>query len=283
MLRQLLIVALFVASAISSEIFRFGYDIEQFARYNKKDVQLTISVWLDEIASGSEYDIEPIAYDDPKKMASDLEAGKVDLVTTSSLNFVKYFDKATLADGFSGGDYDADGHRLLLVVKEDGPIRQWKGFERAKVLVLEGSDISELYLDLSLLHHGVFDHVEWIKTKNYQQALLKLFFGKADAAIVTQKALGFASEMNPQMRQRLKVFDQSTLTDVMPSYFRKTVSETMRKDITDAAMQVTSTVRGRQVMAIFRADSIIKIPLSTLLPVEEAYDTYLRSIKKEKQ
>ncbi len=281
MFRVLLAAILLFVTGASSDVLRFGYDIEQFTRYNTKDTKLAISIWLDELASDTIYDIDPIAYDDPRQMASDLEHDKLDFVTSSSLNFVKYFDKTTLTDGFSGGDSNSTAHRLLLVTQEGSSIRSWQGLSSAKVFRLASSDISELYLKISLSRHKVPDQVEWITIDNYQQGLLKLFFGKGDAAIVTEKALMLAAEMNPQMRERLKVFDTSTLSDVTLSYFRKGLDEKMQKAITDAAMKITSNIRGRQVLDVFRSDSIIKTPISNLAPTEKAYREYLDLIKRE--
>lgn len=283
MLRAFLIAALLYVSGSSSDVLRFGYDTGQFTRYNKKDTRLAISVWLDEIASDTRYDVDPIAYDDPEQMARDLEADKLDFVTTSSLNFVKYFDKATLADGFCGGDSNGSAHRLLLVIQTASSIRSWQELSSAKVFRLAGSDISELYLEMSLRRHKVPDQIEWITINNYQQGLLKLFFAKGDATIVTEKALMLAIEMNPQMRERLKVFDTSTLTDVTPSYFRKKVDINMQKAITASALKITSNMRGRQVLDVFRTDSIIKMPISSLIPVEKAYHEYVDLIKSEER
>lgn len=282
MLRVLLVASMLFVTGVSSDVLRFGYDIGQFTRYNKKDMKLAISIWLDEIASETIYDIDPIAYDDPMEMARDLEDDKLDFVTTSSLNFVKFFDKDTLADGFSGGDSDSSTHRLLLVTQADPLIRSWEGLSSAKVFRLDGSDVSELYLKTSLIKHQLPDQVEWITINNYQQGLLKLFFDKGDAAIVTKKALILAAEMNPQISERLKVFDTSTLTDMTPSYFRKKVDIKMQKAITASALKITSNMRGRQVLDVFRTDSIIKVPVSSLIPVEKAYREYLLIKDKER-
>jgi len=279
-LKTILLTILLSIPLLSAEVLHFGYDTEQFVRYNKKDTILAISIWLDEIAAGTGYDIDAISYDDVREMVRDLKAKKLDFVTTSALNFVRFFDKDDLADGFSGSDSESGVHDLMLIVKAEASTGSWQWLSEAKVYGLEGSEISKLYFRQCLWENAVEDHVRWIETKNYQQALLKLFFRQGDAAIVTKKAFSLAVEMNPQMKRRLRVFDVSPLSDATPSFFRKGVDQKMVHAITKAAIALPKSVRGEQLLEVFRADSIIKVPVSDLELTEKAYKVYLESMKE---
>lgn len=283
MSRTILILTFVFITGVYADVFRFGFDVEQFGRYNKKDTSLAVAIWLEEIASGSGYIIKAIPYEDVESLAQDFKQKRLDFVTTSALKFVKFFDKAMLEDGFSGGDSDSASHRLVLVVGADRDETQWRWLSEANVLGVQASDLSHLYLDILLLEHKLPDEVTWIPADNYQQALLRLFFAKADAAIVTQKAFDLAVEMNPQMRQRLKVFDTSTLNDLTPSYFRKGTDPQMLKDVTENAFAIAKTVRGKQLLEVFRTDSLIKVSVDRLLPIEKAYKRYISSTHKEKR
>ncbi len=273
---------LFLLSApISAEKLRIGYDITQFGRYNKKDVQLTLSVWLQEMVRGTPNTIESFAYHDLDVMAKDFKDDKINIASTSSLNFVKYFDRELLDDGFAATDGLSDTHRLLLITRGDSHIKNWQDMKDATIFALEGSDIARLYVDTELLQRRLSNGLLWRGADTYQQALLKLFFSKGDAAIVTQKAFDLAAEMNPQIRQKLKVFDESTMTELIPSYFRKGMDKDIKENIIEITLALTESVRGRQILAIFRSDSIDTITVDSLKPIAKAYGAYLRLIKEK--
>jgi ABC-type phosphate/phosphonate transport system substrate-binding protein len=74
---------------------------------------------------------------------------------------------------------------------------------------------SKVYLEYVLLKSKRKDFATFFKVmpakKDPQTAIMDVFFGKADAAVVDQLALETASELNPQITKKLKVILKSPL------------------------------------------------------------------------
>ena len=64
---------------------------------------ISMKIWIDEMIAGSNHTTAFTFYDSTSQMADDFHANKLDFVIADGLEFVKYFDKSKLVDGFSGG------------------------------------------------------------------------------------------------------------------------------------------------------------------------------------
>lgn len=270
-----LLLILLLGTSVAGTI-RFGYDVAQFARMNKDDVEMTLRIWLEEIAGDDRLDIKIRPYDDAQSLAEDFKAGKLDLVSTSALDYVRSFDLALLEDGLTPGASLSDALRLIVVTRKDAAIKTWDELSEARIMTLAGSDIAKVYMETEMMRRGLPTDQTWIESNSYRQSLLRLFFGKADAAIVAQRAYDLAIEMNPQFSKKTQVFAISPLRDIVASFFRKGLDARQRQRILEVGERLQDNPRGRQLLVIFQSKSLKRISVDDLAPIEKAYDTYLR-------
>lgn len=126
-------------------------------------------------------------------------------------------------------------------------------------LVIEECDMSGEQLD-------TFDLVE---EKDISNAIFKVFFQQADAAIVTADAFKLAVELNPQLGRDLQILHQSE--PLVPGVFIFRSNWTGRSaDVLDAALtQLHTTPGGQQVLTVFQSSSMEKFPVETITPTLE--------------
>jgi len=206
---------------------------------------------------------------------------KIDFAITYGLEFVKYFDKSNLVDGFSGGTKNPTDENLIIVVHKDSTKEYLQSLKKP-IIAIKRNDISELYIKYMLLKDNTNKEIRFINTKKSNRALLKLFFKEADAAVVTQKTFNFANELNPQIGKKLKVIEHSNVPASSFGFFRKGFNEELRKKVLALGFAINDSTRGRQILTIFRNDRIVESKLNDITPIEELYKNYNKLIEQKR-
>ncbi len=230
------------------------------------DFKIGMDVWIKQIASSKNFMTHAYFYKDPKKMAKDLRKGKLDLIVATPLVIVKYFDLSKLKPGVVGfkSSKTKSKHLYLLVHKgmEKKPLERL--FSRPVLLPML-ADNAQLYLKYRALKRGL-PPPRFKLMKNTAQAILNLFFDKADMAVATQASFETACELNPQIKEKIAIYDQTDLFIGNFVYLRKDYDENASRNIIVNAMNIPKSPRGRQVMAMFQSDTIDLCKIEDLYP-----------------
>ncbi len=226
----------------------------------RKDVEITVRFWVEEIADKAGVTIKPIQlYDDLSDLKRDVVAGKVNYIVGTPMGLVQHFSDEDLAGGFTGAGAPNDA--LILVVRRDAGIKTPRDLAGRRVQLRERDELSEIYLNTLLRSSGVSpSQLEAVSTqKNANALVLKLFFNQCDAALITRNAFEVAAELNPQIRTHLQVLDAYSFEDYRDNIglFSSSVSTEDREALIAAALKVENTPRGRQLLEIYRTDRLI--------------------------
>ena len=237
----------------------------------RKDVEVSLRYWTDELAHTLNVTYKPIEfYDDLGKLKHAMETGKVNFIVATSMGVVQHFSLEELGDGFSG--YKALPDHLLLVVRRDAGIQSLADLAGKRVALLEGDELSDLYMETLLMK--AWGKPEWSRLASVSRELRssklahRLFFGQADAALILRNGYEAAVALNPQIEQRLRILDNYTLKIRSPhiGLFSAHVRPEYRETYTQGVMKLNDTARGRQVLQIYQADKMVRTPVSDLLP-----------------
>ena len=245
-----------------------GYSSISMKHISKKDMIISMQVWVDEMIATSTHTASFKFYDDINKISDDFNSDKLDYVIAYGLEFVKYFDKSKLVDGFSGGMQKRSDENLIAVISNNTTLEKIKEIKKPTVAIQKGDDISELYTQNKILKNK---RIIFLETDKRNDALLKLFFNKADMAIVLKKTYDFAKELNPQIGKRLKVVDYSDIPAGSFGYFRKGFDPKLRDEIKELAFKLTKDERGKQIFILFQTDALVEIGVKDLEPIEKLY------------
>lgn len=254
--------------------FNIGYGSEAMDQYSKKDTMIAMEIWIKEIMQNSEDTIHFHYFDDSQKMADAIKLKKIDLVITYGLDFVKYFKKSDLDDAFTGGMSDRELEYLMLVTHKSSSKEKFLALRNPRIAVQVSEEISKLYAEYYFLKHKGKKNITFLNVIKRQEGLLKVFFKNADAALVTQKTLNFAKELNPQMGQNIIILEKTNIPAGSFGFFRKGIDLQSRRQLIDMALNVPSTNRGRQVLDIFQTGTVVETHLEELIPIEKFYNEY---------
>lgn len=251
----------------------------------RKDVEVSLRFWVEELARGLGLNYQPVQmYDDLPSLKHDLTSGKVNFLVTTAMGAVQHFAPEELADGFSG--YKQDANHLLLVVRRDAGIGAPGDLAGKRLALTESDELSDLYLETLLLK--AWGKADWKRlgpvTREQRSSKLahRLFFGQADAALLYRNGYQAALALNPQLGQRLQVLDDFTFKMRSPhiGLFSAQVHPKDRETITQAALRLNETARGRQVLQIYQADNMVRTPLRDLAPFRELLETHRRLLAR---
>lgn len=221
----------------------------------KKDYILGTTVFMKAITEDAGIEVSIVYYDDPRKLGEDFNSKKLDYIASDALTIVQNIPIANLENGIMSFKDSKVDSQTLLIIGLSNDARPMNEKLRGSV-VSDGDVCSELYLKTLLLQQSLSLEPNLIRTKNAQQSLLKLFFEKADIALVDRAAYNLAIELNPQMKTKLTVLKIVPLTIGPIGYMRKGIDSDLRAKVISLGKQLNTTNRGKQLLQLFRASTM---------------------------
>lgn len=243
----------------------------------RKDVEVTLRFWVEELTKSFNLTYRPVLlYDRMDDLKRDMQADRINSMVASSMAVAQHFSDAELAGGFSG--VKSTPEHLLLVVRRAAGIRTLPDLAGKRVLMLDQDELSEVYLKTLLMKAALSPGgLAAIKKEKRSNSLgLQLFFNQGDAALINRNAFEIARTVNPQIGERLEVLDAHTFEARASGtgLFSARVSPEHRDFITQAALKIGTTARGRQLLEIYQADAMVRTEASDLTPYRELLDAY---------
>ena len=93
---------------------------------------------------------------------------------------------------------------------------------------------------------------------------MAVFFGQADAAIVSRGALETAATLNPQIGNRIVVVSESKSLIGDFTCIPTSVNEKFKQSIEYAALHLHERTAGRQILTLFHIDRVVPFQPSYL-------------------
>jgi len=131
---------------------------------------------------------------------------------------------------------------------------------------------------------GNFDHGQKqaspTTTENLAKAILEVFFGQADGALVTKEAFELAGELNPQVRKKLKIICESPPIIPVLFVFQPDTAKTLDMTALKRALSdLHKTPGGQQVLTVIQSRTLEKHPSSVLASTIALIEEY-RALRK---
>jgi ABC-type phosphate/phosphonate transport system substrate-binding protein len=171
--------------------------------------------------------------------------------------------------------------KYLLLVNVDKEIEKLADLKDKRLAIKKNNNLGMMFLDVELIKAKMpksdrFFSVVQEKTKENQVALA-VFFGQADACIVSDSSFATMTELNPQMGRKLKVLVSSPdFVDVIGFFSREYPQQHREKAIDGIIKGAKASKRARQVMLLFNTDSMEPITDSRLDSVRTLVAEYNR-------
>jgi hypothetical protein len=273
----------FAEDVASVQVYKEGYPFVE-----NEDIRLAIDLLMEEVVSGSNLSLKTRFNDDMEEVILSFQKHRSDAISMNVLYFLQEYDRINpyIGDLWSLVESKNQLLRKFYIVvnkkSEISSIEQLKG----KVMgLLEFDSMQELYLDGMTLQKYQKQSKQFFSRKQYypksSRALLKLFFNKIDACIVSERSWNTAVEINPQLKRNLQIIDISpeifpTITLILT---HKKSSE-LAKLYEKFAVASRMNAKTKQVLMMYQAAESQKLNVADLKPLRDFYNQYRNAIQK---
>lgn len=246
--------------------FSAGFTANLFSDVNKADAVASIKVWVDTILTqrGIGLASAPAVYSNASEMKANLLAGEADFVSMVSTEFFEVEQEVELKHFHYTSLNGKITEQYLLLVRRDGPVEGLSDLQGKSLSFVEGArlDLSMIWLETLLLEDERANLDRFfgnrISHEKTSRTVLSVFFGKVDACLVTRGGYETMVELNPQIGKRLKPLQTSP--DFIPALLaiRKGFDEHLTNEIVAGLHALDTSVRGKQILTVFRADKLVE-------------------------
>ena len=257
------------AGAWAEDLVSFGFYQAARAEMSRADVRTAFDLWAQELGERFQVRIKVRYFEDPALMHEAFLRDEINGVTADATTLARHFKPDELAEGYSVAM--PGGFNLQLLAAKDSAITGIKDLAGKRVTLTEGDGTAEMYLEsLCLRQFGrdcrhVFAEVQ--RVPNNHQAIMRVFFGKADLALSYRYSLELAKEMNPQLDRKVgRVIAEMPISSMYYAFFGAKVDKDFRQRTLRMIPTLHTYPRGRQLLDLFKMDHLELAEPSELKP-----------------
>lgn len=232
-----------------------------FPSVNRNDASAALTVWTANIGRKRGYLVTPSVeiFEEPAAIRQKILTRSVGLLAIDIFQYFQLSDLPAVEPIFTiVRGAASSGHRYLLVTGAStglSTLASLRG-KNLKVVVNTGANLGLAWLESQLAASALpaaqafFQSVE--TTAKPSAAVLPVFFGKADAAVIDEASFETIREMNPQLGVKVKPIAASPalVESVLCSVAR---AIEFREVVLDAIREVHVDPDGRQILLVLRA------------------------------
>jgi len=250
---------------------------------NLSDARAAMGVWADEVLKSEELKVTLAPGQNwvmtTDKLLGAIRGGTVDLFCLSVQEYrqvVPYVDATRIVTNDMGGE------EFLLVVREGAGIMRL-GDLRGRSLILQDSSntiLAEPWLAVALWREGL-DSPDRLMARistntKVSKVVLPVFFGQADACVVTRRGLDTMAELNPQVARKLKILLVSPKMESTIIACRKGYPAQFKERLFERILALRQTAAAQQALVLFQSHGFAEQDASCLKSAFELLDEYDR-------
>ncbi len=261
---------------------RLGYLASMLAEVDRSDAKVALQVWTDNLSKEEGYNYTTFSeiYESLDEMVQALKDRKIDMVSISALDYLRIRDKVSLIPEICSAWNDSPFAVELLLVRKDSGITSFKQLAGRTLLIekLATGGLPMIWLDTLLWKNGLPEHTRFCgKVKLVDKssaAAMPVFFKQADACIVRETSFNSIVELNPQVGNDLVAIERSPKCLRAFALFRSDYNETDRKRLERSALKLHQTVKGKQILMLFKTEKIIDYDPAFIKTTEDLWAEY---------
>jgi ABC-type phosphate/phosphonate transport system substrate-binding protein len=281
-LRALFLFAIFFSSssvtlAAESSISHFVYLQDGIDDSQSAEKQIAIKVWNEWVAQNGDFNISTHSAATMPDFFKLIKNQKIDYALMDGSNFVRYYNKLKpILSGEAWGVQRSDKayEEYVLLTRKGGNVTEINELKGTTLSLYPDYGLLRMYLDkliMNVSHTSLgnfFNIIREVQTES--QAILDVFFGYSDVCLVSKHVLDAAVELNPAIRDKVKIIHRSGEKYVPVIYIAfNNVSDIEQSRFNKAMNKLNNTTRGKQLLNLFGIQAIKKINQEKLYPMLE--------------
>lgn len=259
------------AAPPTGETLRVAVNIGSLRDASRAEVEVSLKLWAEELMHILEVPAAIRFYDGMAEIRRDLDADRVNFVIADGLDLIRHFNPGDLADGFGGLAPSED--RMLLLTRKGAGIHSGRDLAGKRVLLLSNNAFSDLWLETYCYRtfQKSCDKAGLLvaKENRSRQLVLKLFFDKADAALVRGYAYELTLDLNPQISARTEILEQILIYPGTLGLFGSRVSPAFREYVIAKVPHLHDKARGRQLLEVMQTERVGRVANTLLDPIRQ--------------
>ncbi len=245
------------------EAVHVGYSGGLFPTISRKDISVAVELWATQMAADQGRPMTPriTFYDDFESLIASVESGKTEVVSITSVEYLASTDRIPLEPFVVGVMGDRTEEEYVLLTNRMNRVASLSDLQGRKLIVdggRRGKPLLMVWLETLLLRNNLgtigsfFSRIR--SADKTSQAVLAVFFGQADACLVTRRLYATSVELNPQLGKDLMVLEASP--GLLPGMicFSANANESIREAMKEGIFAMSSDPRGMQILTVFGLD-----------------------------
>jgi len=265
----------FVTLAAEPGISHFVYLQDGIDDFQSLEKQIAIEVWNEWVAQSGDYSISTHPAATMPDFFKLIEKRKIDYALLDSSSFVRYYSQ--LKPNLTGETWgvqrsDKAYEEYVLLTRKESNVTEINKLKGTTLSLYPDYGLLSMYLDnliMKVSHRSpdnFFNVIREVKTES--QAILDVFFGYSDVCLVAKHVLDAAIELNPAIRDKLKIIHRSGEKFIPVIYIAfNNVSDIEQIRFNKAMKKLNNTARGQQMLNLFGVQAIKKINQEKLYPM----------------
>lgn len=258
---------------LSTSYFVFLQD--GIGELQKLEKQVAFDVWNEWTAQDGNYQLSTTWVSTMQDLLKIIKNKKVDYALLDGSNFIKYFPQ--LKPNLKGETWvvqrtEKPFEEYVLLTSKESKATELKQLKGTTLSLHSEFRLLKMYLDYIVkksTHTSAENHFKVIReAKTESQSILDVFFGYSEACLVAKHVLEDAIELNPAIRNKIKIIHHSgeIFLPVIYIAFNNAPDITLTR-FAEAVDKLHNTVRGQQMLDLFGVHAIKKIEQKELYPM----------------
>lgn len=289
-----IIINYLAAVAFSERIYTrsitMGVSSESFPESNRNDMRVAIDKYGKELGKRIErdYDVKPIVFYDNIKMAiHQIKKGIINSMQITPLRFVLYRKELNMEPVLISKEVQGGFDKYLLITHIGSDIKTLAGLKSRHVLICEDPKAESIlfWFDVEMMKAGFKEGykplIQITKVKKVSQAVLPVYFKQGDACLVSRNAFEVMVELNPDVGKKLLALSSSPGFVTNLVCVKNGTDRDLIKEVKKAALGMHNDTYGKQILLLFRQDSLVDFEPEHLANTEKLVREYkkLKGIK----
>lgn len=255
------------AKAAEPSLFHLniGFSSRAFVNVPPEDIKIAVRILAGKVARNTIGSADSKIYDSPADIEQDFRAKKLDTIALTPDEFIKLENRVLLDPIMVTATSKGHEVELLLMVRKDSGIRSFGDLRNRRLAIAEKesryANMYSIWLETLIMRKGLSGDARFFsavtETKKPSQALMQVFFRKADACIITGQLLDVSVELNPQIGRELTVIERLPKLAGGIIAMRRDLPEVYKQRLRQALLTLHEDQEGKQLFVLFQLKKLV--------------------------